>query len=236
VCSKEQSEAILRLLRDIHNKIWRKAQRSGSDHQKNVALGCAFAFEYVETVLRDKLPKSAPFGMCRTLFEIVCSVAYLAKHEGELQDFLDFGRMMEGDLGQAFGRAEDLEIRQVRSRLRKKWSTKHGGKKFDKRRQPTWHGYSNSKELARKLGFLDKGVKQFYGLSSEAIHGDSVIALAAFRRQALIVEHLGEAAPLALKLLWFLWKSVNSTLKFGLESELASATTELQRVFAKPKR
>jgi len=215
--------------------MWRKAQKSGGEGQKTVVLGCAIAYNYFQSILHDSPASSSSFAPCRTLFEIVCSVACLAQKPGELQDFLDFGRMMEEDLGKAFGQAADPAIRQVRSRLRKKWSTKHGGKKFEKRRLPAWHGYTSSKELARELGFRDTGVNQFYALSSEATHGESVVTLAAFRNQPLVVEHLTEAVPLALGMILCLQETVNSALRYGLDSDLAGAKDELQHTLAQSK-
>jgi hypothetical protein len=84
------------------------------------------------------------------------------------------------------------------------------------------------------LGLLLEGVEGFYARSSQATHGDFVIALAAVRNQPSVVEHLTVAAPLALKKLLHLQDTVNSALGFGLDSDPADSKAELQRVRARP--
>jgi len=227
--SKRDSHAILCQLGGLHHTMFRKARKSGNPHQEAVTRACAVAYNYVQSILAGELGGSAAFAMCRTLFEITCSVAYLAKQRGELQDFQDFGRMMEDDLRQAFGQKADPKIGKVRDHLEEKWRSKHDGRALHKGRDPTWHGHT-IKELAKSLGLLPEGVKEFYARSSQATHGDSVIALAIARGQPEVVEYLSAAPQLAIQLLGYLFETVNTALRFGLDSDLDLAKGEIRRL------
>ena len=165
--------------------ILRKVKLSKPDlHAQFLMSNCKIALRYLQYIHRIGIEGYSPIAVSlfRTYYEIVCATMYLAKHRDELDDFLQFGRRMHFEIGQAQKVKGKLlkelipDHEELRQRFRKK-KNERGGKLL------SWHGMT-IEDLGNAVGmeqYADQQlVRSQYMKASKLVHGDSLLALMAY--------------------------------------------------------
>ncbi len=205
----------------------------GEPHALFVMSNCRIAVRYLAYIHSIATKGFSPIAVSlyRTYYEIVCSTMYLAEHKEELDDFLDFGRVMTYEIGEKQNISGKLlnqlvpDHKELLQRFRDK-KKRRGGK------QLSWHGMK-IEILARTVGMEkysdQKIVRAQYSIASKLVHGDSLLALLAFKPEVARmiprpflepsaqygVQAIGSTCALFIALL----ASVNSALSLNLTDE-----------------
>jgi hypothetical protein len=145
---------------------------------------CKIALRYLQYIHQIGIGGYSPIAVSlfRTYYEIVCATMYLAEHRDELDDFLQFGRRMQFEIGQAQKFKGKLlnelipDHEELRQRFLKK-KNERGGKLL------SWHGMT-IEDLGIAVGmeqYADQQlVRSQYLKASKLVHGDSLLALMAY--------------------------------------------------------
>ena len=175
----EQVSTLTRVAKATVDSLVLKVRLKANDHRIIVGSCVTTSFYYLEAVLRTGTGGFSPIAVSlnRTFYETVCATMYLADHPDELQDFIDFGRLMHFEIIEGFGVPGKAvnELIPDHKDLSEHFKNKRRGSK-----QISWHGLDIG-ALGRAVGiekYTDqKLVRGMYKASSKLVHGDCLTAL-----------------------------------------------------------
>ena len=198
-------------------------QREPDRHALFVMSSCGVALRYLQFIHMIGIAGYSPIAvsLSRTYLEIICATMYLAAHKEELDDFLNYGRLMFYESGEGMNIDGKLLNQLVpdHETLRAHFKVKKA--KSGKRKHLSWHGMSlnelrDAVEL-EKFAQNEADVKtrrSHYDHMSKLVHGDSLIAILAYNldqgtepipfapaMEAFRVDALGSPCPLFIVLL-----------------------------------
>lgn len=164
--------------------VLRKVKLSNPDlHARFVMSNCKIALRYLQYIHQIGIDGYSPIAVSlfRTYYEIVCATMFLAENKGELDDFLQFGRRMHFEIGQAQKFKGKLlnELIPDHEELRQRFLKKRKGRG----QSLSWHGMT-IEALGSAVGmekYADQQlVRSQYMKASKLVHGDSLLALLAY--------------------------------------------------------
>lgn len=244
--TEEHGKALNEECSEALQSVFKKVKRShpDSNHAKVVMGNCWVALRYLEQINQVGIVGYSPIAVClyRTYYEIVCSTMYLAEHESELDDFVEFGRLMYYEIAKderVKGKAVNM-LFPDRQELRKRFEEKRrlrGGKLL------SWHGMTIEK-LGAAVGMEKYAEPQIarsgYSLASRFVHGDSLTSLLlydpsragmepkTFARPTELLHFIGAGATCPL--FSVLLATVDCGLKVGLTEEVDRLNAVWRRV------
>jgi hypothetical protein len=176
-------------------------------HAHFVMSNCKIALQYLQHIHKIAIETYPPIAvsLCRTYYEIVCSTIYLAKNEAELDDFLNFGRLMYYESGQQASLPGKLlngmgvsDLEDLRKYFQAK-KEKYGKKGSN---QLSWHGMhivelGKAVDLEKFCNESEAKVRRsHYGRASKLVHGDSLTSLMAYNFDEFGIEPRPYAPPM----------------------------------------
>ena len=230
--------------------VLKKVNESNPDlHAMFVMSNCKIALRYLQNIHHIAIDIYPPIAvsLCRTFYELVCSTMYLATNKSELEDFLNFGRLMYYETGEAQNLPGKMLNQLVpdREELRTYFRAKKG-KSMSRQRQLSWHGMDII-ELGKAVGIEkfagdDAEIKirrSHYTRTSKMVHGDSLISLLAYNFDENGLEPIPFAPPMetfrtdALSLPCALFIGLLATVGVGLSLDITSEYDRLNGVWRK---